>query len=73
MNFKNGKPVVRYNQPLYIVLNDNADVIALDHPFLGNQRVYTSRVLEIFTTGGGIQAFETRNTNYVLDTYVIPE
>lgn len=78
MDLKNGKPIVRYNantryDDLYIELGKRGYVYALDHPRLGRQDVHTSQVLEIFTTHDGIQAFETLYTNYVLDTYVIPE
>lgn len=76
MNFYSGKPIVRYDKnriPPYVELNDRADVYALDHPLLGSTWVSTSKVREIFYSGSEIQAFETTNTIYVLDTYVIPE
>lgn len=75
MNFKNGKQIVRYNagESVFIELGKRAAVYALDHPRLGEQYVFTSEVTEIFTTGDGIQAFETLNTIYKLDSYMIPE
>ena len=78
MNFYSGKPIVQYNRKVEfgrfkIELGKRAYVFAVNHPRLGEQDVDTSQVIEIFTTGDGIQAFETLNTVYVLDTYVIPE
>lgn len=75
MNFKGDKPIVRYYKDTHmqIELNQRAYVMALNHPRLGNQRVDTSKVLELFCTVDGIVAFETRNTIYVLDNFRIPE
>ena len=78
MNFYNGKPIVQYNRNtryrgFNVELGKCAYVFAVNHPRLGSQDVDTSPLLEIFTTGDGIQAFETINSIYVLDTYEIPE
>lgn len=75
MDFKGTKPIVRYSKDKYmqIELNKRAYVMALNHPRLGNQRVDTSTVLGLLCNGDGIQAFETRNTIYVLDSFDIPE
>lgn len=73
MNFKNGKPIVRFSNPTHIELGESAEVYTLDHPRLGAEYVITSEVLQIFATPTGVKAFETRNTNYVLDSYKIPE
>lgn len=75
MNFKGDKPVVRYFTigDSFIELNQRASVIALDHPILGRELVSTSKVIGIIRNNEGVQAFETLNTIYVLDTYDISE